>query len=201
MKYNRWGRDPNRDAAFATEVRRHYAACVTYADALVGQLLKRLDRLGVRDDTVVVLWGDHGWHLGEHAIWGKHALFEESLRSPLIIQYKGLGAPGETTDSMVESIDVFPTLCQLTGVPTPSGLDGVSLKPCLENISAKGHSAISYGRRGRTIRTQRYRLIVHGKGAVELYDHDQPDAETHNLASEYPNVVARLKKQLDERLP
>ena len=201
MKYNRWGRDPNRDAAFATEVRRHYAACVTYADALVGQLLKRLDRLGVRDDTVVVLWGDHGWHLGEHAIWGKHALFEESLRSPLIIQYKGLGAPGETTDSMVESIDVFPTLCQLTGVPTPSGLDGVSLKPCLENISAKGHSAISYGRRGRTIRTQRYRLIVHGKGAVELYDHDQPDAETHNLASEYPNVVARLKEQLDERLP
>ncbi|MGB1817824.1 MAG: sulfatase-like hydrolase/transferase, partial [Rubripirellula sp.] len=84
------------------------AACVTYADALVGQLLDRLDQLGVRDDTVIVLWGDHGWHLGEHAIWGKHALFEESLRSPLIIQYKHLKNPGQPTDSIVESLDVFP---------------------------------------------------------------------------------------------
>ena len=108
MKYNRGGRNPNNDSDFATMVRRHYAACVTYADALVGKLLRRLDRLDLREDTVVVLWGDHGWHLGEHAIWGKHALFEESLRSPLIIQYKSLTGKGKRTDSIVETVDVFP---------------------------------------------------------------------------------------------
>ena len=205
MKYNRWGRDPNKDAEFATEVRRHYAACVTYADALVGRLLERLDRLGLRDDTVVVLWGDHGWHLGEHAIWGIHALFEESLRSPLIIQYEGLKNPGQTTDSIVESVDVFPTLCELSGLPMPSDLAGVSLKPCLDEVNAKGHSAISYGRRGKTIRTDRYRLIVNGKGNgkgnVELYDHDSTQAETNNLATQKPDVVAELTKQLEQRLP
>lgn len=201
MKYNRWGRNPNSDAAFATEVRRHYAACVTYADALVGRLLKRLDRLGLRDDTVIVLWGDHGWHLGEHAIWGKHALFEESLRSPLIVHYKDLKNPGQRTDSIVESVDIFPTLCELTGLPTPSDTDGVSLKSCLDDVSAKGHPAISYARRGKTIRTDRYRLIVHNKGQVELYDHGTEQAETKNVADQNPRVVAELKKLLDQRLP
>lgn len=201
MKYNRWGRNPNNDAEFATDVRRHYAACVTYADALVGRLLQRLDRLGLRDDTVIVLWGDHGWHLGEHAIWGKHALFEESLRSPLVIQYKGLENPGQRTDSVVETLDIFPTLCELSGLPTPSDVAGVSLKPCLDNVSAKGHPAVSYSRKGKTIRTDRYRLIVHGKGSVELYDHDSEQAETQNIATQKPAVVADLKKQLEQRWP
>ena len=201
MKYNRWGRNPNADANFATEVRRHYAACVTYADALVGQLLDRLDQLGVRDDTVIVLWGDHGWHLGEHAIWGKHALFEESLRSPLIIQYKHLKNPGQPTDSIVESLDVFPTLCELSGLPTPSEAAGISLKPFLEDVLAVGHPAVSYARKGKTIRTDRYRLIVHDKGHVELYDHGTEQAETENVAEQKPEVVAELRDLLKQRLP
>lgn len=201
MKYNRWGRNPNTDAGFATEVRRHYAACVTYADALVGRLIKHLERLGLRDDTIIVLWGDHGWHLGEHAIWGKHALFEESLRSPLIIQYKGLKHPGERTDSIVESLDIFPTLCELSGLPTPAEAAGVSLKSYLDDVLAVGHPAISYGRRGQTIRTDRYRLIVHGKGSVELYDHDTEQAETKNIADQKPGVVAELTKLLKQRRP
>ena len=201
MKYNRWGRNPNDDADFATAVRRHYAACVTYADALVGQLLGRLDRLGLRDDTVIVLWGDHGWHLGEHAIWGKHALFEESLRSPLIIQYKGLKGPGERTDSIVETLDIFPTLCELSGLPVPSQLSGVSLKPYLDDVSAKGHSAISYSKNARTIRTDRYRLIVHSKGAVELYDHNSPETETRNIADQNEDIVQDLTARLDKRRP
>ena len=201
MKYNRWGRNPNSDADFATDVRRHYAACVTYADALVGRLLERLDRLGLRDDTIIVLWGDHGWHLGEHAIWGKHALFEESLRSPLIIQYKGLENPGQRTDSIVESLDVFPTLCELSGLPTPTEAAGVSLKPYIEDVSALGHPAISYARKGKTIRTDRYRLIVHNKGSVELYDHSTEQAETENVAAQKPEVVAELKQLLQQRRP
>ncbi|MCH1438241.1 MAG: sulfatase [Rubripirellula sp.] len=200
MKYNRWGRNPNADADFATEVRRHYAACVTYADALVGRLLKRLERLNLQDDTIIVLWGDHGWHLGEHAIWGKHALFEESLRSPLIIHYKGLKNPGQRTDSVVESLDILPTLCELSGLPTPREAVGVSLKPFLDDVSAVGHPAISYSRKGRTIRTDRYRLIVHDKGNVELYDHDTQQAETENVAVEKPGVVAELKELLKQRL-
>ena len=75
MKYNRWNKDPNRDPAFALEVRKHYATCVTYADALVGRLLAKLDQLQLRKNTIVILWGDHGWHLGEHAIWGKTFTF------------------------------------------------------------------------------------------------------------------------------
>lgn len=201
MKYNRWGRNPNEDAGFATLVRRHYAACVTYADALVGRLLRRLDRLELREDTVVVLWGDHGWHLGEHAIWGKHALFEESLRSPLIIQYQGLKGPGKRTDSIVETVDVFPTLCELSGLPVPAKVAGGSLKPLLDNVAAEGHAAISYSKKARTIRTDRYRLIVHSKGAVELYDHQTPETETRNIADQHPDVVQNLLSRLDERRP
>jgi iduronate 2-sulfatase len=133
MKYNMWGKNPNEDPAFAIEVRKHYAACVTFADAQVGKLMARLESLGLRDDTIVLLWGDHGWHLGEHAIWGKHALFEESLRSPLIISAPGMAHAGEATNAMVETLDVFPTLCELTGLTPPDGLHGVSLKPLLEN--------------------------------------------------------------------
>ena len=201
MKYNRWRRNPNDDAEFAQEVRRHYAACVTYADALVGRLIKRLDDLGVRDDTVVVVWGDHGWHLGEHAIWGKHALFEESLHSPLIIQYQGIPSPGETSTSIVETLDIFPTLCELTGMPAPKHATGVSLTPILNDVDAEGHVAISYHRKGKTIRDDRYRLIAHDKGAFELYDHDSPEKETRNLAVERPKVVERLFAELNQRLP
>ncbi|MEN8678846.1 MAG: sulfatase, partial [Akkermansiaceae bacterium] len=85
MKYNRWGKNPNTDPDFAIEVRKHYAACVSYADAQVGKIIARLNKLGLAENTIIIVWGDHGWHLGEHAIWGKHSLFEESLRSPLII--------------------------------------------------------------------------------------------------------------------
>lgn len=199
MKYNRWGRNPNTDPEFADLVRRHYAACVSYADASVGRVLSRLDELGLRENTIVLLWGDHGWHLGEHAIWGKHALFEESLRSPLILSYRDLHLAGQATRSVVETLDIFPTLCELTGLPQPDGLDGVSLVPLLKDPGAPGHSAISYAS-AQTIRTATHRLIVHPKGELELYDHRQPDAETRNLAEQFPDLVRSLKEQLDSRL-
>ncbi len=178
MKYNRWKRNPNNDPDFAIEVRKHYAACVTYADALIGQLIERLDKLKLRENTIIVLWGDHGWHLGEHAIWGKHALFEESLRSPLIISHSGLSAPGKPTGAIVETLDVFPTICDLAGIDAPSNLDGRSLIPILKNPDAKGHSAFAYKRGAQTIRTDTHRLIVHKGGELELYDHECYEGET-----------------------
>lgn len=199
MKYNRWGRNPNDDTEFSDLVRRHYAACVSYADAQVGKLLQKLEEKNVSDETIVVLWGDHGWHLGEHAIWGKHALFEESLHSPLIIRYQGIPNPGEGTDSIVETLDIFPTLCDLAKLPIPEFVNGVSLRPILESPEHPGHSAISYAR-GKTIRTDRYRLIEHPKGEVELYDHQSSEGETVNVADRHPEIVNDLKNQLHKRL-
>ena len=201
MKYNRWGRNPNTDPEFAQEVRRHYAACVSYADAQVGRMLDRLDQLGLRDNTIIVLWGDHGWHLGEHAIWGKHALFEESLRSPLILSYPGMKQAGAHTEAVVETLDIFPTLNQLAGLPKVPFAHGRSLKPLLnEPTKSAGHAAISYGGKGETIRNDTHRLIKHRDGHIELYDHRSPLGETKNVAGDFPKLVAVLKEQLADRL-
>lgn len=198
-QYNRWHKNPNEDGEFADALRRHYAACVTYADTQVGKLLDQLDELDISDNTIVILWGDHGFHLGEHGIWGKHALFEESLHSPLIIRYPGIPEPGASTDAVVETLDLFPTLCELTGYPVPAYTQGSSLLPQLRSPTTAGHAAISY-RRAHTIRTPKYRLVDHLDGYVELYDHSTTDAETRNIASLHPDVVERLKSQLNERL-
>lgn len=200
MKYNRWGKNPNTDAAFALEVRRHYAACVTFADAQVGKILQKLDDLGQRENTIVVLWGDHGWHLGEHSIWGKHALFEESLRSPLIISSPGMKKAGTQTEAVVETLDIFPTLAELTGIPAPEFAQGVSLLPVMNGEDKAGHPAFSYKGDTKTIRTATHRLIAHPKGELELYDHRTPEGETKNLAKEDPALAQSLLKQIQERL-
>lgn len=199
MKYNRWGRNPNTDPAFSAEVRRHYAACVTYADAQVGRLMDKLQAKSKTEETIVVVWGDHGWHLGEHAIWGKHCLFEEALRSPLVISYHGLPRAGTTTDAIVETLDLFPTLCDLAGLPLPDFVDGVSLKPILENPTAEGHPAFSYSRGHRTVRTDTHRLILHKDGHAELYDHTTEAGETANVAKEQADQVKALGALIQEQ--
>ena len=200
-KYNRNNLDPNTNAEYSLIVRKHYAACVSYADAQVGRILDRLDELKLRDNTIVVLWGDHGWHLGEHSIWGKHALFEESLRSPLIISYPGIQNPGKLSHSMVETIDVFPTLTELAGLPKPKYASGVSIVPILKSPTASGHDAYGYFSRGygRTIRTETHRMIAHEDGFIELYDHRTLAGETHNVADEQPEVVKNLLAKIEAR--
>jgi iduronate 2-sulfatase len=219
MKYKRWGRDPRKDDEFATEVRKHYAACVTYADAQVGRILAKLDALKLTDDTIIILWGDHGWHLGEHAIWGKHSLFEESLRSPLIIKYTGIPEPGVPATSVVESIDLFPTLCDLAGLGFPGELPGeapilkfseelsggsLMLNLLLPGMFKDSGSAISYAGNRETIRTPTHRLIRHGKKGgepfLELYDHRSDPGETDNIALAHPELTRELVGQLDARL-
>lgn len=200
MKYNRWGRDPNADAAFADEVRRHYAACVTYADAQVGRLLDELIKLDIDDDTIVILWGDHGWHLGEHAIWGKHALFEESLHSPLIIRKPGKIGSGQRTEAIVETVDIFPTLCELAELPIPEFLNGESVLRLIGNTITPCNGAVSYTNSAITLRTDTHRLIVHTDGYAELYNHASPEKETLNIAETNQELTIEMAMRLRERM-
>lgn len=205
MKYNRWKRDPRSDPEFATRVRKHYAGCVSYADALVGRLIAGLEKSGEADRTIIVLWGDHGWHLGEHAIWGKHSLFEESLRSPLIVVAPGLEkSRGQPANGIVETVDIFPTLCDLAGLRPPGELAGTSLRPHLEDPATPGRTAVSYKGGTETIRTDRYRLIRHSRGGkvshLELYDHEKDPGEIENISGAKPDLATALSRQLDAKL-
>lgn len=200
-RYNLGDRDPNEDPEFAMQVRKHYAASVTYVDALVGRVIQELEDRGAADNTIVVLWGDHGWHLGEHAIWGKHALFEESLRSPLIVVSPEMAQPGVFSHAVVETIDIFPTLCGLTGLGPPDSVQGASLEPILQTPEATSRgAAVSYRGNDRTLRTETHRLIVHRDGQRELYDHTTDPDETHNLADTEPALADQLEQQLNARL-
>ncbi len=204
MKYNRWDQNPNQNPEFATEVRRYYAACVSYVDAQIGHLLVELKRTGLADNTIIVVWGDHGWHLGEHAIWGKHSLFDESLRSPLIIKSpRGISDAGRMSDAIVESIDIYPTLCELAGLEIPAKIDGESLLVHLQDPGAAGTYALSNRSSGvSTVITDNYRLIAHGhSGPFELYDHDSPEKETANIASSNPAMVSELLDLIREQHP
>ncbi|MEP1487267.1 MAG: sulfatase [Algibacter sp.] len=200
MKYNRWGKNPNTDKEFALEVRKHYAACVSYADAQVGRILQKLKDTGADKNTIIVLWGDHGWNLGEHAIWGKHNLFEEGLHSPLIISYPKLKKKGKSTNAIVETVDVFPTLCDLTNIEMPYFAKGKSLKPLLKNNKKTGHIAVAYNGKAKTMRTDTYRFIVHHSGAFELYNHYIDPLEVNNIADSNKELVNEFNALLKEKL-
>ncbi len=199
-QYNHWGKDPNEDQAYAEEVRRYYAACVSYADAQVGKILAELKRTGADRNTIVVLWGDHGWHLGEHAIWGKHSLYEESLRSPLIISAPDMNQQNVSTNSIVASIDIFPTLCDLADIETPDFVQGQSLKSIIKDPSKEGHAAFGYTGKAQTVRTATHRMTIHEDGALELYDHMSEEKETTNVASKNMDLTKDLKYKVELKL-
>ena len=195
------------DSDYARLIRQSYAASVSYMDAQVGRVLRALSEAGLEKNTIVVVWSDHGFLLGEHAIWGKHCLYEHALRSPLMIRYSGLPRPGEASDAIVETVDLFPTLMDLCGLPSPSDLDGESLRPQLGDPAAPSakpaHGFWTGGR--RTVRTQRWRLIVHpttraAEPHLELFDYQSDPEETRNHAAEHPDVLRELLAQL-ERVP
>lgn len=123
------------------ELIQGYYACISFVDAQIGKLMHTLDSLGLRENTVVVLWGDHGYHLGEQGLWCKSTNFELDTRVPLIISAPGMKAKGQKTDAIVEFIDVYPTLLELCGIPKADRLSGVSLRPLLDNAQLKGSEA------------------------------------------------------------
>ncbi|MEM9644946.1 MAG: sulfatase [Planctomycetota bacterium] len=120
------------DPDLARTLKHAYLACVSYVDAQIGRLLDALDEAGVRDNTIVIVWSDHGWHLGDMGVWGKATNYEIATRVPLMIWTPDMKARGEATDALVELVDIYPTLCELTGVPVPSHLEGHSFAPLLD---------------------------------------------------------------------
>lgn len=210
-------------AAFAQQVRHGYYAAVSYTDANLGILLDALVKEGIADQTVIVLWGDHGWKLGDHEEWGKHTNFEVDARVPLIFSYPGQKNQGQKSNSLVEFVDVYPTLADLCGLPKPD-TDGVSLRAVLNDPAvtvkpvaisqypksagvAKKEGAKGTAKRnvmGYSIRDERWRLTLWRSLAdntivdTELYDEVNAPTEPANLAGKAENkaVIARLSQYL-----
>ncbi len=176
-----------------------YDACVSFVDAQIGRLMAAVDRMGLAETTVIVLWGDHGYHLGEHGLWRKNSLFEESTRAPLIIAAPGV-ARGGVCRGLVEFVDIFPTVCEAAGVPVPGRLDGVSLMPLLKQPDADwdrpAWSQVQFREApGRSVRTGRWRYTewgVDGPHGAELYDETNDPSEMNNLIEKRPDIVREM---------
>jgi uncharacterized sulfatase len=188
---------------------RAYYACVSFMDAQVGVLLDALDKHKLWDNTVIVLWGDNGFHLGEHGgLWRKMTLFEESAGVPLIIAAPNINGKGKSCDRTVEFVDIYPTLCELCGLPMPKHhLSGKSLVPLLNDPKASWDKpALTFVRRGKalgvSIRTERWRYTEwdEGRMGVELYDHENDPHEWRNLANnpKFADVVKEMKRLMRE---
>jgi len=185
-----------------------YHAATSYMDAQVGKVLDALDASPLKDNTVIVLWGDHGWHLGDHGMWSKHTNYEQATRIPLLVKAAGQ-TKGGASGAMVETVDIYPTLCELAGLKTPEKLDGISFAPLVTGKSAQGerdhvtHVFPRGNRLGRAIRTPTHRFVewkTIGAPAdtaeVELYDYAADPLERKNLAREQPETVARMRELL-----
>lgn len=198
---------------YARKLKHGYFAAVSFMDAQVGRVLAELDRLKLRDNTIVILWGDHGWKLGEHDAWAKHSNVENDTRVPLVISAPGMASAGQHTAALVEFVDVYPTLAELAGLPLPGHLEGSSFKPLLADPKQSWKTAAfsQYPRKvakqnlmGYSMRTDRYRFTRwvltadHSKvKAVELYDHQADPQENTNIAADPANqeLVTQLTRQ------
>ncbi len=175
----------------ATEAKRAYYAAISFVDAQVGRLLDALERLHLLENTIIVFWSDHGYLTGEHGLWMKQSLFEESARVPLILFDPRQKARGQSSSKTVELVDLYPTLADLSGLKAPDNLHGASLRKLLDNPKAS-HDRPAYtqvwrgGFPGHSVRTERWRYTEwdNGKKGLELYDHDADPMEYTNLAKD-----------------
>ena len=187
----------------ARQLIRGYRASVSYVDAQIGRVLGALDALGLRERTTVVLWGDHGYHLGDHGLWGKHSNLEAATRVPLIVSAPGQPSRGKSTAALTELVDIYPSLCELCGLPRPAGLEGSDFTPLLRDPDRLWKRAVfsQYPRQitgvgpgmGRSMRTARYRYTEWRADdspytSAELYDYKDDPLETVNLAGHRGNV-------------
>ena len=194
-------------------LRRAYWSCISFEDAQIGRVLDTLDRLKLRDKTIIVFWSDHGYHLGEHGLWQKQTCFEEAARVPMIIAAPGMKARGTGSRAIVELLDLYPTIADLAGLKPPADLQGVSLRPLLDEPGKEwrrpAFTQTQRGKKngewvfGRSVRTDRWRYTEWegGKSGIELYDHDADPKEYTNLekddryASERSKLAAMLRQK------
>jgi arylsulfatase A-like enzyme len=231
-EFAKFDKNDNNEFKLAIEKQKElvhaYYAAVSYTDAQVGILLNTLEKLGTLNNTIIVLWGDHGWHLGDHDMWGKHTNYEQATKAPLIIAAPRLKA-GQTK-SMTEFVDVFPTLCELSGGKVPAYLDGKSLVPVMKNnkTSVKEYAMSQYPRKmdkadinkvedgkgklmGYSMRTEQYRYTVWLKNFTsdqayssdkvytkELYDYDKDPLEKVNVSDD--KKYTEIAADLDKKL-
>ncbi len=189
-----------------------YYASMSYMDAQLGRVIDELERLELDDNTIIVLWGDHGWHLGDHGTWTKHTNFEQATRIPIIFVAPGVTTPGSATHQLTETVDIYTTLADLAGLGKPDvqqPIDGVSLVTVLKNGNKRVkdhayHAYIKQGYLGEAIRTQQFRMVrwthtndVSKEVLYELYDYKNDPHETQNWAAKKQDKVAALEKLLN----
>lgn len=186
---------------YARKIRHAYFACVSYTDAQIGKLMAELEKQGLAENTIVVVWGDHGWHLGDQMVWGKHTIFERALKSTFMMRIPGI-ENGKSINKIVSATDIYPTLMELCGTPVKHKLDGESLIALMKNPKDKTwrNTAYSYFRNGISVRTDDFRMMKYFRKEqpeIELYNHKTDPNETKNIAAENPEVVNKLLPVLE----
>jgi arylsulfatase A-like enzyme len=200
LSYDLGGYDQNSDE-FHRLMRHGYLACTSYVDKLTGDILAELDKLGLAENTIVVLWGDHGWHLGEHNFWGKHNTMHLSTRVPLII--KAPGKKAGTSSSIVESSDIFPTLCALAGLPTPATVQGRDFSALFKDPTDPFRE-VAYSRylNGDAVITPHFTYTNYKDGKSHmLYDLQKDPDENINVADDpaYSEPLRKMSALLKQR--
>lgn len=188
--------------AFHRKMRHGYLASTSYVDKLVGDVLGELEALGLADNTIVVVWGDHGWHLGEYNFWGKHNTMHLATRIPLIV--KAPGKPqGLNTEAIVSSIDLFPTLCALAEIPVPPSVQGKSLESLLSDPQATINDVVyTRFKQADAIISPNFNYTLYENGEEMLYDLSKDPGETNNQANnpEYKTTLTKLRSLLQEQI-
>jgi arylsulfatase A-like enzyme len=178
-----------------------YLAAITFCDAMIGRLIDGFDKSPNKDNTIVMLWSDHGWHLGEKQHWRKFALWEEATRAPFLITAPGVTKPGTVCDRTIDYMSIYPTLCELAGIPIPKHVEGPSIKPLLADPKAAWDrpALTTHGYQNHAVRTEAYRYIRYANGDEELYDEKADPLEWKNLAGD--SNYAPVKKDLAQWFP
>jgi arylsulfatase A-like enzyme len=178
-----------------------YLATIAFCDSQVGRLLEGLEKSPHRDNTIVCLWSDHGWSLGEKSHWRKFALWEEPTRTVFVWKVPGVTNPGGVCARTVDYTSIYPTLCELAGLPLPKHLDGASIAPLLRDPKSSWNAPAitTHGFKNHTVRTEGWRYIRYADGGEELYDEAADPLEYTNLAG-HPDHAAR-KAELAKWLP
>ena len=187
---------------YARKLHHAYYASISYIDTQIGRLWHELKALNMEKNTIIVIWGDHGWHLGDQRVWGKHSLFENALKSALIIKSPFVEHQTQQVDGIVETVDIYPTLLDLCNIDNEYPLDGESLVDLLRSGKQQTENvAYSYYKNGISVRTERYRLTKYFRKetpTVELYDHAADPFETKNIADDEPEIVKNLLPTLEK---